>query len=181
MLLTKRLPSPVRPGSRLFRTRRSGLVAHRWRGNKRRGQYGPEAALSWKALQSRQGLDFLLKDPAETAKGGALKKPTVSILFVMLMSSLMFAQRASSRATTGSTTTTSNGSCTRTGSTSTGTSTSSASQRTQSLSTPAVLGTRSKAAAVFEAMHVLRAPQSPSVSSGTSSGVLLPGTVVPFR
>lgn len=180
MPLTKRLPSPVRPGSTLFRTRRSGLVVHRWRGNKRRGQYGPEAALSRKALQSRQGRDFVLKGPAETGNGGALKKPTVSILFVMLMSSLTFAQRASS-ASTGSTTTTSNGSCTRTSSTSTGTSTSSASQRTQSLSTPAVLGTRSKADAVFEAMHAVRAPQSPSVSSGTSSGVLLPSTVVPFR
>ena len=145
------------------------------------GSTGPKRRFPGKHCKSRQGLDFLLKGPAETGNGGALKKPTVSILFVMLMSSLTFAQRASSRATTGSTTTTSNGSCTRTGSTSTGTSTSSASQRTQSLSTPAVLGTRSKAAAVFEAMHALRAPQSPSVSSGTSSGVLLPGTVVPFR
>ena len=110
-----------------------------------------------------------------------MKKTLIRTLSVMLLSSVMFAQRAVSRATTGTTTTSSSGSCTRTSSTGTGTSTSSASQRTQSLSTPDVLATRSKAAAVFEAMRVVRASQSPSTSTGTSGGVVLPNTVVPFR
>jgi len=175
MQLTKRLPSPVSPGSRLFATRRSGLVVDRWREKERRGQYGSEAALSQKAPYFGRGLG-----PAETGDGGALKRTIRPLLLVMLMASAMFAQRTSSRATTGTTTTT-NGSCTSTGSTSTGTSVSSARQPTQSLGTPVVFGTGSKAAAVLEAIRVVRASRSPSASSATTSGVLLPKTVVPFR
>jgi hypothetical protein len=147
------------------------------------GGSGPKRRFPLKALESQPGLDSppVAKGPAATGNGGALKKPTMSIFLAMLMSSLMSAQKASSRATAGTTTTRSNGACTRTSSTSTGTSTSSASQRTRRLSTPGMLSTGSKAAAVSEAIHRVRASQSPSASTSTSSGVLLPNTVVPFR
>ena len=113
--------------------------------------------------------------------GGALKKTILSIFLVMLMASVMFAQTANRRATTGTTTNATSGSCTSASSTSTGTSTSSASQRSQSLSTSGALGTKSKVAAGLEAIHIVRTSQSPPVSTGTSGGVLLPSTVVPFR
>ena len=113
--------------------------------------------------------------------GGALKKTILSIFLVMLMASVMFAQTANRRATTGTTTNATSGSCTSASSTSTGTSTSSASQRSQSLSTSGVLGTKSKVAAGLEPIHIVRTSQSPPVSTGTSGGVLLPSTVVPFR
>ena len=110
-----------------------------------------------------------------------MKKTILSILLVMLTAKLMFAQRANSRATTSTTTNATSGSCTSTSSSSTGRSASSASQRTQSLSTTSVLGTRSKVAAVLEDIHVVRASQTPSMSTGASGGGLLPSTVVPFR
>jgi hypothetical protein len=113
--------------------------------------------------------------------GGALKKTILSIFLVMLVASVMFAQTANHRSTTGTTTNATSGSCTSTSSTSTGTSTSSASQRSQALTTPAVVGTRSKVAAVIEGVHAVRVSQSSSMSTGTSGGVLLPSTVVPFR
>jgi hypothetical protein len=113
--------------------------------------------------------------------GGALKKTILLIFLVMLMASVMFAQTANRRASTGTTTHATSGSCTPTSSTSTGTSTSSASQRSHSLSTSGVLGTRSKVAAGLEGIHVVRASQSSPMSTGTSGGVLLPRTVVQFR
>jgi hypothetical protein len=181
MPLTKRLPSPVRPGSRLVRGGDEDPWSIGREGMNAEGSTGPKRRFPRKHRNPRQVLPFMAPRSCRNPHGGVVKKTPVTTLIVMLLSSLMFAQRAVSRATTGTTTTSSSGSCTRTSSTSTGTTTSSASQHTQSLSTPSVLATRSKAAAVFEAMHVVRASQSPSTSTGTSSGVLLPSTVVPFR
>ena len=113
--------------------------------------------------------------------GGALNKTILSIFLVMLVASMMFAQTANRRATTGTTPNATSGSCTATSSTGTGTSASSAAQRSQSLSPRAVVGTRSKVAAVIEGVHTVHIPQSPSMSTGTSGDVLLPSTVVLSR
>lgn len=118
--------------------------------------------------------------PLNIQNGGAVHKTILSFSMVMLLSSALFAQRAGSRATTGTTTTTNSGSCTSGSSTSTASPTGSASQRTQALNTVSLAGTRSKAEALIEGVNVIRA--SRSASSGTpSSSVKLPSTVVPFR
>ena len=130
-----------------------------------------------KAMRTRCRL--AIPRPVRVRHGGALKKTIISIFVVMMLASVMFAQRATSRAATSTNAT--SGSCTSTSSTSAGRSTTSASERTQSPSTAGVLGTRSKVAAALEGIHVVRGSQSPSISTGTAGGVLLPRTVVPFR
>ena len=107
-----------------------------------------------------------------------MKKTILSFSMVMLLSSVLFAQRASSHATSSTTTTPNSGSCTLGGSTSSASTTGNASQ--QALNTVSLAGYKSKAAALIEGIDVIRA--SRSASSGTpNSGVKLPSTVVPFR
>ena len=180
MLLTKRLPNPLRLRSRLVRRGDEDSSSIGGELRNAEGSTGRSGAFLESTAISAGPAIAMTSRPCRNPHGGALQKTLVTTLFVML-SSLLFAQRAVSRATTGTTTTASSGSCTRTSSTSTGTSASGASQPTQSRSTPSVLATRSKAVAVSEAIDVVRASPSPSTSTGTSNGVRLPSTVVPFR
>lgn len=108
-----------------------------------------------------------------------MNKPVVSVLTIAFLSCAMFAQRATSRATTGTSTNT-GGSCTSaSGTTNTGGIARGSSQRGQTVGTPAVL-TGSKTAALAQSVRILRS--SRAVSSGASaSGMQLPNTVVPFH
>ena len=115
---------------------------------------------------------------AEESKTGGVVKTIVTFFAVMLLSSIMFAQQRGSRAASGRTTATNQGSCSSASSTTS--TTSGASQRSQASNTARVVGTKSKAAALVEAINAIHV--SRSASSGTpSSGVQLPSTIVPFR
>lgn len=112
-----------------------------------------------------------------------MKKLIVTFSAMMLMSTVLFAQQVSRRATV-STTTTNRGSCVSTSSaTSNVANTNSTRQGTQSLSTPAALGTKAKATtAVLELVDILRSSRSVTRSTGIpGAGVQLPDTVVPFH
>lgn len=108
-----------------------------------------------------------------------MNKPVVSVLTIAFLSCAMFAQRATSRATTGTSTNT-GGSCTSaSGTTNTGGAARSSSQRGQTAGTPVLL-TGSKTAALVQGVRILR--NSRAMSSGTSaSGIQLPTAVVPFH
>jgi hypothetical protein len=115
---------------------------------------------------------------AEESKNGGAVKTIVTFFAVMLLSSVMFAQQRGGRAALGTTTTTNQGSCSSASSTTS--TTSGASQRSQASNTARVVGTKSKAAALVEAIDAIHVSRSASLGT-PSSGVELPSTIVPFR